>query len=63
MIKTGKSRIAYDLKTPTGLGADATKDIGAAATVLLADIFALYLKTKNSHWHMSGRISVTITGC
>ena len=37
-----KSRTAYDLKTPTGLGADATKDIGGAATMLLADIFALY---------------------
>ncbi|MBA1138639.1 Dps family protein [Mesorhizobium neociceri] len=54
MNTTGKSRIAYDLKTPTGLRMDATKDIGAAATVLLADIFALYLKTKNFHWHMSG---------
>ena len=54
MNTSGKSRIAYDLKTPTGLGAAATKDIGAAATVLLADIFALYLKTKNFHWHMSG---------
>lgn len=54
MNTTGKSRLAYDLKTPTGLGMDATKDIGAAATVLLADIFGLYLKTKNFHWHMSG---------
>lgn len=52
MNTTSKSRIAYDLKTPTGVAA--TKDIGAAATVLLADIFALYLKTKNFHWHMSG---------
>ncbi|WP_413623988.1 Dps family protein [Luteibacter sp. Lutesp34] len=42
------------LKTPTGLGADATRDISGALTVLLADTFALYLKTKNFHWHMSG---------
>ncbi|MEK1897202.1 MAG: DNA starvation/stationary phase protection protein, partial [Rhizobium sp.] len=49
-----KSRRAAALKTPTGLSADATKDISAAATTLLADVFALYLKTKNFHWHMSG---------
>ncbi|UVK38850.1 DNA starvation/stationary phase protection protein [Mesorhizobium sp. AR10] len=55
MNPTSKSRRAYDLKTPTGLGADATRDIGAAATVLLADVFTLYLKTKNFHWHMSGQ--------
>lgn len=42
------------LNTPTDLGAKATKDIAAALTVLLADVFALYLKTKNFHWHMSG---------
>ncbi|MER9234169.1 DNA starvation/stationary phase protection protein [Mesorhizobium sp. M0622] len=54
MNTTVKSHTAYDLKTPTGLCTNATKDIGAAATVLLADIFALYLKRKNFHWHMSG---------
>ena len=42
------------LGTPTHLGADATKDISAALSGLLADVFALYLKTKNFHWHMSG---------
>ncbi|WJI40632.1 MULTISPECIES: DNA starvation/stationary phase protection protein [Mesorhizobium] len=42
------------LRTPTDLGANATKDIAAALTTLLADTFALYLKTKNFHWHMSG---------
>ena len=41
------------LATPTDLGANATRDI-AAAHGLLADVFALYLKTKNFHWHMSG---------
>jgi starvation-inducible DNA-binding protein len=38
----------------TDLGAEATRDIGAALTGLLADVFALYLKTKNFHWHVSG---------
>ena len=43
-----------DLRTPNGLGADATPDIAAEVNALLADTFALYLKTKNFHWHMSG---------
>jgi len=42
------------LRTPTDLGHEATRDIAAALTALLADAFALYLKTKNFHWHMSG---------
>lgn len=42
------------LATPTDLGTNATRDIAAALTALLADTFALYLKTKNFHWHMSG---------
>lgn len=42
------------LATPTDLGAEATRDISAALTALLADVFALYLKTKNFHWHVSG---------
>jgi len=42
------------LATPTDLGANATKDISGAINALVADIFALYLKTKNFHWHMSG---------
>jgi starvation-inducible DNA-binding protein len=36
------------------LSSDATRDISAALEGLLADVFALYLKTKNFHWHMSG---------
>jgi starvation-inducible DNA-binding protein len=48
-------RRAASLLTPTDLTPDATKDISAALTTLLADMFALYLKTKNFHWHMSGR--------
>jgi starvation-inducible DNA-binding protein len=43
------------LATPTGLKPEATRDISAALAGLLADVFALYLKTKNFHWHMSGQ--------
>jgi starvation-inducible DNA-binding protein len=42
------------LATPTDLGANATKDIAGALNEVLADVFALYMKTKNFHWHMSG---------
>jgi len=38
----------------TGFGANAVRDISAALNVVLADVFALYMKTKNFHWHMSG---------
>ena len=42
------------LLTPTDLSAAATRDIAASMNGVLADVFALYLKTKNFHWHMSG---------
>ena len=42
------------LDTPTDLKQDATRDIAGAMNAILADVFALYLKTKNFHWHMSG---------
>jgi starvation-inducible DNA-binding protein len=42
------------LDTPTDLHANATRDVTASMNVILADVFALYLKTKNFHWHMSG---------
>ena len=42
------------LATPTDLGSDAVRDISGALNALLADMFALYLKTKNFHWHVSG---------
>jgi starvation-inducible DNA-binding protein len=42
------------LHTPTGLRSEGTRDISAALNALLADFFALYLKTKNFHWHVSG---------
>ena len=57
-MSTNKSAAARNgkprLQTPTDLGANATKDIAGAINALLADTFALYLKTKNFHWHMSG---------
>ena len=40
--------------TPSDLGPEAVKDISGALNVLLADVFALYMKTKNFHWHLSG---------
>ncbi len=49
-----KNRRKAPLTTPTDLGADAVRDIGGALNALLADVFALYIKTKNFHWHMSG---------
>src|SRR2546427_3701303 len=42
------------LKTPTELTRAAIKDIAGAMNAILADVFALYVKTKNFHWHMSG---------
>jgi len=42
------------LATPTDLAAAATRDITAGLNGILADVFALYIKTKNFHWHMSG---------
>src|SRR5271165_5004407 len=42
------------LATMTDLSSKVVRDISAALTVLLADVFALYVKTKNFHWHMSG---------
>ena len=43
-----------DLKTPNSLGEDAVRDLSAELNALLADTLALYMKTKNFHWHMSG---------
>jgi starvation-inducible DNA-binding protein len=49
-----KERQRAPLSTPTDLTAEATRDITGALNAILADVFALYLKTKNFHWHMSG---------
>src|SRR6478736_6659224 len=49
-----KKRRKAPLTTPTDLGDNAGRDITGALNALLADVFALYLKTKNFHWHVSG---------
>ena len=49
-----KARRAAPLVTPTDLEREGARDAAAALNRLLADTFALYLKTKNFHWHMSG---------
>ena len=53
-VEKAKSRRTAALATTSNLGPNAVKDISGALSVLLADMFALYLKTKNFHWHMSG---------
>jgi starvation-inducible DNA-binding protein len=49
-----RARRKASLRTPTDLKPEATRDISAALNGVLADVFALYVKTKNFHWHMSG---------
>ncbi|OJY12403.1 MAG: DNA starvation/stationary phase protection protein [Rhizobiales bacterium 62-47] len=49
------TKAAPDLDTPTDLSPEAVDKISATLNKLLADTFALYLKTKNFHWHISGR--------
>jgi starvation-inducible DNA-binding protein len=51
---TAKVHRKAPLATPTDLPANAVRDISCALTMLLSDMFALYLKTKNFHWHVSG---------
>src|SRR3954452_25516761 len=54
--KAAKSaNVSPDLDTPTDLPQEAVDKISGALNTLLADAFALYLKTKNFHWHVSGR--------
>jgi starvation-inducible DNA-binding protein len=48
----GKPAAALD--TPTDLSAEAVKAVSKALNTILADSFALYMKTKNFHWHVSG---------
>ena len=49
------NKVSPDLDTPTDLSPQAVNKVSEALNVLLADAFALYLKTKNFHWHISGR--------
>ncbi|WP_279152007.1 Dps family protein [Photobacterium iliopiscarium] len=53
-IEDAKQHLTRPLATPTYLCVDATKEINGALTAILADVFAIYMKTKNFHWHMSG---------
>ena len=53
-LESALARRQAPLRTPTALGSEVRRDVGAALAALLADTFALYLKTKNFHWHMSG---------
>jgi starvation-inducible DNA-binding protein len=48
------AKVAKALATPTDLNRDGVEEICDELRKLLADVFALYLKTKNFHWHMSG---------
>jgi starvation-inducible DNA-binding protein len=50
-----RERRTAPLSTPTDLKSSAVRDITAALNILLADVFALYVKTKNFHWHLSGQ--------
>ena len=50
----GAAHVRERLSPRSNLGEAATRDVAAALNGLLADTFALYLKTKNFHWHMSG---------
>jgi starvation-inducible DNA-binding protein len=54
MSKNVKGRQSANLATPTDLGANATKDITGGLAILAADVVALWMKTKNFHWHVSG---------
>ncbi len=50
-----RGKVSADLDTPTDLSPEGINKISASLNTLLADAFALYLKTKNVHWHVSGR--------
>ena len=54
MSKNVKGRRSANLATPTDLGSNATKDISGGLNILAADVLALWMKTKNFHWHVSG---------
>jgi len=53
-VQKAKTLRKAPLNTPTDLSPETVRDIAGVLTVLVADVFALYLKTKNFHWHMSG---------
>ena len=49
-----RRKVAPSLDTPTDLSDEAVRELSAKLNEILADAFALYLKTKNFHWHVSG---------
>src|ERR1700744_6136371 len=53
-VKDAAARRVGHINPPSGLAPNATHDLSAALTTLLAVVFAIYLKKKNFHWHMSG---------
>jgi len=53
-VNDAQSRRKAPLETPSNFGANAVHDIAGALNALLADVLALYMKTKNFHWHVSG---------
>ena len=53
-VEDAKLARSAPLRTPTDLKPEGTREIAGALNILLADMFALYLKTKNFHWHVSG---------
>jgi starvation-inducible DNA-binding protein len=55
MKSSSAARTKTLLDTPSDLGGDAVVEISGALRKLLADVFTLYVKTKNFHWHMSGK--------
>ena len=55
MSKAKSEKVSPDLDTPTDLPQAAVEKMSASLNALLADTFALYVKTKNFHWHASGR--------
>src|SRR3954471_21257252 len=54
IVRDAKALRKAPLNTPTDLDPNAVHDMSGALNLLLADMFALYMKTKNFHWHMSG---------
>jgi len=53
-LTDAKARRISPLETPTDFPSNATRELAGALNLLLADMFTLYLKTKNFHWHVSG---------
>jgi starvation-inducible DNA-binding protein len=54
LLVKAKALSIAPLETPTDLESNAVCDLAGALNILLADMFGLYLKTKNFHWHVSG---------